>query len=95
MQKRTYISGGGMPPPYERYVPFQKLLSRNEPGAPSAVVVYHQGIRLELSAAARRLASPFGRGAQCAHWAERVFLLGAILRKRLPPGGKLPKIFDF
>ncbi len=24
-------------------------------------------------AAARRLASPFGRGAQCAHWAERVF----------------------
>ena len=47
-------------------------------------------------AAARRLASPFGRGAQCTHWAERVCLLGAVLRKkRLPPGGKLAKIFDF
>ena len=79
------MGGGGMPPPYERYVPFPKLLSRNEPGAPSAVVVYHQGIRLELSAAARRLASPFGRGAQCAHWAERVCLLGKVLTKKASP----------
>ena len=43
------------------------------PGDPPKVWVYRQGNRLELSAATGRLASPFGRGAQCAHWAERGF----------------------
>ena len=28
------MGGVGMPTPYERYVPFPKLLSRNEPGDP-------------------------------------------------------------
>jgi len=37
------------------------------------VGVYCLGIRLALTAAARRLASPSGGGAQCAHWAERAF----------------------
>ena len=50
-----------------------KLLSHNEPGDPLRWRFTTRVADSPLTAAARRLASPFGRGAQCAHWAERVF----------------------
>ena len=65
--------GGGMPPPYACMLSFSKLLSRNEPGDTQRCWSATRVTVSKMPAAARRLASPFGRGAQCAHWAERAF----------------------
>ena len=93
----------GQPAPYERHVSFSQSIEQYQTGCPPAVVVYCQGIRIELPAAARRLASPFGRGAQCAHWAERAFFTGhniyccplSRLRRQLSQGESQVGVHSF
>ena len=53
LRKRTG-SAGACPRPTKGAFPLLKLLSRNESGNPPEVVVYCQGNRLALTAAARR-----------------------------------------
>ena len=72
------------------YVPFSKRLSVNESGDPQR---WWFTIRVTVSNRQRRhaaLASPFGRGAQCAHWAERVFFTDHNIITLLPSQSASP-----
>ena len=66
-------SAGACPRPTKSTSLLSKLLSCNESGDPQRRWSTARVSGSPLSAAARRLASPFGGGAQCAHWAERAF----------------------
>ena len=68
------MGGGGVPPPYSRLTyPFvhrhvTNRVTPNGVGLPPGWQSRHCQRRHAA------LASPYGRGAQCAHWAERAFL---------------------
>ena len=91
MRWKTHVGGGGSQRPTHGVRSLSlNLLSSNEPGDPQR---WWFTIRVTVSNRQRRhaaLASPFGRGAQCAHWAERVFFTDHNIITLLPSQSASP-----